>query len=47
MPCFSIVDMHEVVRQLYNKKIGEHLVIDDTIKDALDSYYEKYGAEKS
>lgn len=41
----AIVTMAEVVEHLYNKKYKGKVIIDDTIKAAIDAYYEKYGAE--
>ena len=42
----AIVTMDEVVEHLYNKECNGKVVIDDTIKTAIDAYYEQYGAEK-
>ena len=42
----AIVTMDEVVEHLYNKECNGKVVIDDTIKAAIDAYYEQYGAEK-
>ena len=42
----AIVTMDEVVEHLYNKECNGRVVIDDTIKTAIDAYYEQYGAEK-
>ncbi len=42
----AIVTMDEVVEHLYNKECNGRIVIDDTIKTAIDAYYEQYGAEK-
>ena len=42
----AIVTMDEVVEHLYNKECNGKVVIDDTIKSAIDAYYEQYGAEK-
>jgi len=39
----AIVTMEEVVMYLYNKPINGKVYIDDTIKAAIDVYYEKYG----
>lgn len=39
----SIVNMNEVVECLYNKEVGGKVVIDDTIKAAIDDYYKQYG----
>ena len=41
----SIVTMKEVVEHLYNKLYRGKVVIDDTLKKAIDAYYEQYGAE--
>ena len=37
--------MDEVVECLYNKESNGKLVIDDTLKAAIDAYYEQYGAK--
>ena len=39
----AIVTMEEVVEYLYNRTVQGNVVIDDTIKDAIDKYYEQYG----
>lgn len=39
----AIVTMAEVTEYLYNKPYKGHVYIDDTIKAALDAYYEQYG----
>mgnify|MGYP004466130093 FL=1 len=41
----SIVTMKEVVEHLYNKPYKGKIIIDDTIKAAIDAYYEQYGAQ--
>lgn len=41
----AIVTMAEVVEHLYNKEYKGKVIIDDTIKAAIDKYYEQYGAE--
>ncbi|MCI8507383.1 MAG: orotate phosphoribosyltransferase [Lachnospiraceae bacterium] len=41
----SIVTMKEVVEHLYNKPYKGKIIIDDTLKAAIDAYYEQYGAE--
>ena len=41
----AIVDMNEVVDCLYNKEINGEVIIDDTVKAAIDAYYEQYGAK--
>lgn len=40
----AIVTMEEVVEYLYNRPCGGRIVIDDTLKAAIDAYYEQYGA---
>ena len=39
----AIVDMDDVVEALWNKEVNGEVVIDDTIKAAIDAYYEQYG----
>ena len=41
----AIVNMQEVVEYLYNKPYKGQIYIDDTIKTAIDAYYEQYGAK--
>lgn len=41
----AIVSMAEVTEHLYNKPCNGKVVIDDTIKTAIDAYYEQYGAK--
>lgn len=41
----AIVTMQEVVEHLHNREYKGTIVIDDTIKAAIDAYYEQYGAE--
>jgi len=41
----AIVTMDEVTEHLYNKPCNGKVVIDDTIKAAIDAYYEQYGAK--
>ena len=41
----AIVDMNEVVECLYNKEVNGEVLIDDTLKAAIDAYYEQYGAK--
>ena len=38
--------MDEVIGYLHNQECGSRVVIDDTLKAALDAYYEQYGAKK-
>lgn len=45
IPANAIVSMADVVECLYNKECGGKVVIDDTIKAAIDAYYEQYGAK--
>ncbi len=39
----AIVTMQEVVEHLYNKEYNGKIIIDDTLKEAIDKYYEQYG----
>lgn len=39
----AIVTMEEVVEHLYNRPCQGRIVIDDTIKAAIDDYYKQYG----
>ena len=41
----AIVTMEEVVECLYNKECNRKVVIDDTLKSAIDAYYEEYGVK--
>ncbi|MDD6339658.1 MAG: orotate phosphoribosyltransferase [Butyrivibrio sp.] len=41
----AIVTMAEVIEHLYNRPYKGKVIIDDTIKAAIDAYYEKYGAQ--
>ncbi len=41
----AIVSMAEVTEHLYNKPYNGKVIIDDTLKAAIDAYYEQYGAE--
>ena len=40
----AIVTMEEVVAHLYHQPCNGKIVIDDTLKTAIDAYYEQYGA---
>ena len=40
----AIVTMEEVVEHLYNREYKGEVIINDTIKAAIDKYYEQYGA---
>lgn len=39
----AIVSMADVVEYLYNRECQGQVVIDDTIKGAIDAYYQQYG----
>ena len=41
----AIVSMAEVVECLYNKPCQGKILIDDTLKAAIDAYYNKYGVK--
>ena len=41
----AIVTMAEVVEHLYNREYQGRVVIHDAMKEAIDRYYEQYGAE--
>ncbi len=41
----AIVTMEEVVEYLYNKEYKGKVYIDDTLKAAIDTYYEQYGVK--
>lgn len=45
MKATAIVTMEEVVEHLYNKPYKGQIIIDDTIKAAIDAYYEQYGVK--
>lgn len=40
----AIVSMDEVVEYLHNRPCQGRVVIDDTVKKAIDAYYQEYGA---
>lgn len=42
-PANAIVTMGEVVEHLYKKPYKGNIYIDDTLKEAIDRYYEEYG----
>ncbi len=44
-PANAIVTMEEVIEYLYNKPCQEKVIIDDTMKAAIDAYYAEYGAQ--
>lgn len=41
----AIVNMQEVVEYLYNRPYKGKIMIDDTLKGAIDAYYEQYGVK--
>ena len=41
----AIVTMAEVVEHLYNKPYKGNVLIDDSLKEAIDAYYEQYGVK--
>ena len=41
----AIVTMAEVVEHLYNKPYKGKIIIDDTLKAAIDTYYKQYGVK--
>ena len=41
----AIVSMTDVIEHLYNKPYKGQVLIDDTLKAAIDAYYEQYGAK--
>ena len=41
----AIVNMSEVVEYLYNREYKGKVIIDDTLKAAIDEYYAQYGAK--
>lgn len=44
-PTNAIVSMADVVECLYNRPCQGRLIIDDKMKEAIDKYYEQYGAK--
>lgn len=42
-PAKAIVAMDEVVEYLYNRECHGRIIIDDTLKTAIDAYYKTYG----
>ncbi len=44
-PANAIVTMEEVIEYLYNKPCQGKVIIDDTMKAAIDAYYAEYGAK--
>ena len=43
-PANAIVSMADVIEHLYNKPYNGKVLIDDTLKAAIDEYYKEYGA---
>ena len=41
----AIVSMDEVVEYLYNREYKGKVIIDDTLKAAIDAYYQQYGVQ--
>lgn len=41
----AIVTMEEVIEHLYNRNYNGKVLIDDTVKEAIDLYYAQYGAK--
>lgn len=41
----AIVTMEEAVEHLYNRKYNGRVLIDDKMKEAIDTYYAQYGAK--
>ena len=41
----AIVTMAEVIEHLYNKPYKGKIIIDDTLKAAIDAYYKEYGVQ--
>ncbi|MEF9916787.1 MAG: orotate phosphoribosyltransferase [Lachnospiraceae bacterium] len=46
METTAIVTMEDVVEHLHNKEYKGKIIIDDVLKEAIDAYYEQYGAEQ-
>lgn len=45
MPTAAIVSMDEVTEALYNNEVDGKVIIDDTLKSAIDAYYQQYGVK--
>ena len=43
----AIVTMAEVIEHLYNKEYKGKVIIDNTLMEAIDAYYKKYGTENN
>jgi orotate phosphoribosyltransferase len=46
METTAIVTLADVVECLYNKPYKGEIIIDDKLKEAIDAYYEEYGAQE-
>ena len=44
-PANAIVTMEEVVERLYNRECAGQIVIDDSLKASIDTYYQQYGVK--
>ena len=44
-PANAIVTMEEVVERLYNRECAGQIVIDGSLKAAIDTYYQQYGVK--
>lgn len=45
IPANAIVSIADVVEHLYNQERGGRVIIDDTLKAAIDAYYKQYGVK--
>ena len=45
-PTASIVNMAEVTQYLHNRPLEGKVVIDDAMKEAIDAYYQQWGARQ-
>ena len=45
-PTAAIVTMEEVTEALYNHEVSGRIVVDDTLKAAIDAYYARYGVKQ-
>ena len=45
IPANAIVSMAEVIEHLYNRPCNGKIIIDDSLKAAIDNYYAQYGAK--
>ena len=43
----AIVTMEEVIAHLYNRPYKGKMIIDDSLKEAIDAYYELYGVKEA